>query len=292
MTPGGTGRGLVGPRGEVLAAASAPRAGGAAPEPVIDVDARTFEAEVLRRSLEVPVVVDLWAPWCGPCKTLSPLLERIAREAAGRFVLAKVNVDEVPDVAAAFGARSIPTVVAMVGGRPVDAFVGARPEREIRRWLDRVAPAHGAAAASSLDPEDLLGAGRLDEARTEWARRLEADPSDIEAIFGLARAAVLAGRPAEAEGFLRGLPPDRSEVPRAESVRAAVALAREDSPAGRALAAGDAAAACDLLLDGVRSAKGEARAAARERLVALLDVMGRKAPAAEAARERLARLLF
>ena len=102
---------------------------------VIDVTEATFQAEVVERSLRVPVIVDLWADWCGPCKQLSPVLERLAEAANGAWILAKVDVDANPRIAQLFGVQSIPTVVAVAGGQPVDAFAGAQPEPQVRQWI-------------------------------------------------------------------------------------------------------------------------------------------------------------
>ena len=103
---------------------------------MIDVTEATFQAEVVERSLRQLVVVDLWAEWCGPCKQLSPVLERMAGESGGAWVVAKVDVDANPRIAQLFGAQSIPTIVAIAGGQPVDAFSGALPEPEIRKWIN------------------------------------------------------------------------------------------------------------------------------------------------------------
>ncbi|MGH3840416.1 MAG: thioredoxin family protein, partial [Pseudonocardiaceae bacterium] len=102
---------------------------------VLDVTEQSFQTDVVDRSMQVPVVVDLWATWCGPCKQLSPVLERLAGAAGGAWVLAKVDVDANPRIAQLFGAQSIPTVIAIAGGQPIDAFAGARPEPEVKQWI-------------------------------------------------------------------------------------------------------------------------------------------------------------
>jgi putative thioredoxin len=123
---------------------------------VISVDAATFERDVLERSLSVPVVVDFWATWCGPCKTLGPLLEQRARDGAGRFLLAKVDVDRSPELAQAVRVQGIPTVIALAGGRLVDGFQGALPEPEIDAFLNRIAPPR-----ASIEEERLARARQL-----------------------------------------------------------------------------------------------------------------------------------
>src|SRR5205823_10009627 len=105
---------------------------------MIDVTDDTFEQDVLERSKQVPVVVDLWAPWCGPCRTLGPIIEQVIDEAAGRVALVKVNIDENPQIATAFGVQSIPLVVAVKDGQPIDAFLGAQPEQMVRQFVDRL----------------------------------------------------------------------------------------------------------------------------------------------------------
>jgi putative thioredoxin len=140
---------------------------------VIDVTEADFQAEVLERSLEVPVLLDCWAPWCGPCRSLGPVLEKLAGAYGGRFVLAKINTDEAPNLSAALRIRSIPLVVLFVGGRPVDQFLGALPEGQVREFLDKhlgaAAPDDGAEPEPEFGPLDeaamLIEEGALDEAR-------------------------------------------------------------------------------------------------------------------------------
>jgi putative thioredoxin len=149
---------------------------------MIDVTVSSFEAEVIAASSEVPVLVDFWAPWCGPCKTLGPILEKLETDYAGRFKLVKIDSDQEQQLAAMFGVRSIPTVVLMMDGRPVDGFMGALPESQVRAFLDKHLPpaeqAQEDAAADTLDAGDALQ--RLQDA-------VVADPANDDARFGLVK---------------------------------------------------------------------------------------------------------
>jgi putative thioredoxin len=149
---------------------------------VIDITEAEFQAEVLERSLEVPVLLDCWAPWCGPCRSLGPVLEKLATAYGGRFILAKINTDEAPQLSAALRIRSIPLVVLFVGGRPVDQFLGALPEGKVREFLDQHLPPVEETPAADAEPEFgpldeaamLIEEGALDEARAI----LDATPPD------------------------------------------------------------------------------------------------------------------
>lgn len=170
---------------------------------VIEVTDQTFEEEVLQRSMEVPVVLDLWAPWCGPCRALGPALEALAEEGGGAWVLAKLNVDENPAIAQALRVQSIPMVYAFVEGRAIDGFAGARPRQQIEAWLANFVPDEPPAAAAKpakkkpTTPLELayeaLGEGRIEEAQQVFSQLLGQEDTAVPARIGLAFAALATG---------------------------------------------------------------------------------------------------
>lgn len=149
---------------------------------MIDITTENFETEVIRASFSVPVLVDFWAHWCGPCKSLGPVLEKLETAYEGRFVLAKINSDDQQELAAAFGIRSIPTCVLMVGGKPVDGFMGALPEGKLREFLDKHLPGEEQlqAQADVEEAQEHLESGDLDSALARMAQALQADPANDE----------------------------------------------------------------------------------------------------------------
>jgi putative thioredoxin len=268
-----------------------PQAGGASPPGgggvvSIDVTEATFQTEVLERSLTTPVVIDLWAEWCGPCKQLSPVLEKLAVEYGGAWVLAKIDVDANQRLAAALRAQSIPMVVAVVGGQLLDAFVGVQPEAQIRQWLDAVLKAAGAEAPVADDPrlaeaDQALIMGDLDTAERAYQKILAESPADAAAEAGLAHV-----------GLAR----------RVEGVDPAAALRAADAAPGdidaqlRAadveVLSGSAEQAYQRLIGLVRRIAGEDRERVRLHLVSLFTVAGPDDPAVTSARRALASALF
>jgi putative thioredoxin len=277
------------PSGDVQAPGG-PAAGGGKSAPggvtIIDVTEATFQSEVLERSLTTPVVIDFWAEWCGPCKQLSPVLEKLAVEGGGSWVLAKVDVDANPRLAQAFRVQGIPMVFAVVGGQPVDAFTGVIPESQLRPWIDAVLNTAGAEVAATEDPtllaaDDALVAGNLDEAERAYQKILAERPADTAAEAGLAQVGLL--RRTE------GVEPDAALV---------AAAAAPDDVTAQGLAAdievitGQAERAYARLVDLVRRGAGEDREKARAHLISLFSVAAPDDPAVAAARRALANALF
>lgn len=270
---------------------------------VIDVGEADFQTEVLERSLQVPVVVDLWAEWCGPCKQLSPVLERLAEAGGGAWVLAKVDVDANPRIAQAFGAQSIPMVVAVVGGQPVDAFSGAQPEPQVRQWIaalldalrermPAIAEAEARAGVTPAEPveepedprftaaEDALERGDYPAAEAAYQEILNVEPGNEQAAAALAQVRFLA---------------------RAEAVDPSAVAAADAAPddVDAQLAAADAEVASDAaeaafarLVATAGRTGGDDRDRVREHLVGLFELFAPDDPRVTAARRALARVLF
>lgn len=199
---------------------------------------RAFKADVIDASLEAPVLVDFWAPWCGPCRSLSPNIEKVVNEKAGKIRLVKINIDENPSIAGQLGVQSIPAVFAFAGGRPVDAFLGNIPESEIRKFADKVisgAPA-GKPAAGSVEEQikeavtaakEALAAGDLNAAAQVFGMVLQHQPENADAIIGMARVYLKAGEPEQAQAVLDTLKEPQPKNEDYTSLVAALKLASE-----------------------------------------------------------------
>jgi putative thioredoxin len=197
------------------------------PPLIFDVTDATFEAEVLERSRQTPVLVDFWAPWCAPCRTLGPLLERLTQEHAGAFVLAKVNIDENPGLAGAFRVQSIPMVVGLRDGQLAGHFVGAQGENAVRDLIARLLPGPGDVLAD--EGAALLAAGKIAEAEAVFRQALDGDPRAASALIGLASVHAERGEDDAALALLERVEPGPA---RQEADRLAAAIRIRQSGAG------------------------------------------------------------
>jgi putative thioredoxin len=262
-------------------------AGPAATGPVvIDVTEATFQSEVLERSLTTPVVIDLWAEWCAPCKQLSPVLEKLAVEGRGAWILAKIDVDGNPRIAQALRVQGIPMIMVAVGGQLMEGFSGVLPEAQVRQFIDAVLKAGGVQVESAEDPrfaaaDEAMMAGDLDAAEQAFKKILGETPNDAAAEAGLAQV-----------GLMRRI---EGKVP------AKLLAAAEESPddvEAQTLAAdvemlsGEAEAAYSRLVALVKRTTGDEREAARKHLVSLFTLAGPDDPAVASARRALASALF
>jgi putative thioredoxin len=278
-----------------------------------DVGDADFEREVLERSDELPVVVDFWAPWCGPCRTLGPLLERIADEHAGAFVLAKVNVDEAPGLAQAFQVRSIPAVKAIRERALAGGFEGAQPESVVRRFVESILP--GEADLAAAEGEARAAAGDPAGAEAAWERALREDPRQPRALLGLARLRADAGDAEAALALLERIGPGTRYTEEADrlaailrtaagaqgadegELRRRVEAAPDDLAArlalGRLLAArGRHEDALEALLEVVRRDPAFEDGAARLAMLDVFTALGPEHPLTHEYRSALARTLF
>lgn len=302
----------------ILNLSGQPASGAAQGTAIKDTDSLGFNDDVVRASMTAPVIVDFWAPWCQPCKQLTPLLEKLVQETGGRVRLVKINIDTNQELAMQLRIQSVPTVYAFVGGRPVDAFVGAQPESKLRQFIDQLLRGSRSPVEGLFDEaQAALDAG---DARTAAARFIEVlreDPRHVKAIAGAIRARVALRDLTGARKLADGLPQDLATAPEVRAAITAIELAEETrkaagdladlerraaqeppDPAARydlALArygSGDSEAAVELLLDMVRRDREWNDAAARKQLLKIFDALGPSHPLTVASRRRLSSLLF
>ncbi|MEO1679162.1 MAG: thioredoxin [Pseudomonadota bacterium] len=282
----------------------------------------TFMADVVDMSMQVPVVVDFWATWCGPCKTLQPILEEAVRAAGGAVRMVKVDVDQNQQIAAQLRIQSIPTVYAFWQGQPVDGFQGNVPGSEIKAFIDRLIEASGGAApGGGLDEavaaaEQMLEEGAAVDAAQTFAAVLGEDPSHAAAYGGLVRAHLAMDEVDKAEALLDGAPDEIAETPEIEAARAQVDLARQAEKAGplaelssrvaaapddhqarfdlaTALhAAGQVEEAVDELLELFRRDREWDDGAAKTQLFKIFDALPAKDPVVLKGRRRLSSMIF
>jgi putative thioredoxin len=196
---------------------------------IIDVTSEAFNREVIERSSTVPVVVDFWADWCGPCRMLSPVLETLAREYDGKFVLAKVDIEHSPDVAAQFGVRSIPAVFGVRDGGVIDAFVGVQPEAVLRMWIDRLLPSEAESLAAQARMLELTDRGA---AADKYGQALALTPDLPQALIGLARIDLADGQIEDATARIAALERRGFLEPEAERLKAELTLRTQAEGAG------------------------------------------------------------
>lgn len=281
---------------------------------VIDVTEATFARDVLERSREVPVVVDFWAAWCGPCRVLGPVLERLAEEADGEWVLAKLDVDQAPTLSAQYGIQGIPAVKAFRDGRVVAQFVGAQPEPNVRRWLQTIAPTQ---TEQLLDQAaDFEDAGDWASASALYRQALALSPEDRVATLALGRALLFLGQSDEAVPLLERVADDVDLGGEARALLTQASLAHEAAAVGGEAGArarlaenpsdaealyGLAAAlvadenyrgALDTLLTLVRRNRRWRDDAARKTMLGLFDLLGDTDPLTQEYRSKLSQALF
>ena len=291
----------------------------AAGDLVKDVTTATFVADVIEMSKTVPVIVDFWATWCGPCKQLGPALEKVVREARGAVRMVKVDVDKNQELAAQLRVQSVPMVYAFKDGRPVDAFVGAQTESQLRAFVQRLAQGGGQASLADLVAEgkELLATGDFEMAAQVFQQVLAEDPAHAPAIAGLLRCLLAAGDSDSAKQMLAQLPPDVAR--HAEVAAVATAIELQESAAASAgqagelrrrlaenaddhqarfdlalayYAGGEPEIAVDELLELFRRDRAWDDGGARKQLVKLFDALGPTHPLTLSGRKRLSALLF
>jgi putative thioredoxin len=281
----------------------------------------TFMADVIDASHDATVVVDFWAPWCGPCKQLGPALEKAVREAKGAVRLVKVNIDENPELAQQMRIQSIPAVYAFKDGRPVDGFVGALPDSQVKQFITKLAASAGPAASPIAEAvalaKEAFAAGDLPRAANVFAQIVQHDPANVDALAGLARIAIAKKDFKQAHEMLAKIPADQGKHAEVIAARTGLELAEAGSKAAGAtdelkariardpkdhqarldlatalFAAGEREAAIDQLLDSVRRDREWNEQAARKQLVKFFEAIGLGDPLTVQSRKRLSSILF
>jgi putative thioredoxin len=285
---------------------------------VKEISEATFMEDVIEASKEVPVIVDFWAPWCGPCRTLGPALEAAVNAAGGKVKMVKINVDENQQVAGQLRVQSIPTVYAFHDGQPVDGFQGALPQSQVNQFVDKMVAlaTEGPLVAAIASAYEMLEAGALDDAAQTFAAIIEEDPNAAAAYAGLARVKIAEGHLDEAEAILNGAPAEISHSAEIDGAHAKIALARQAAEAGpvddlrakvaadpadhqarfdlaKALhASGDVQGAVDELLELFRRDREWNDGAAKAQLFTIFEALPANDPIGLAGRRKLSSLMF
>jgi putative thioredoxin len=293
---------------------------GAASEWIKDGSTATFMADVIEASMQTPVIVDFWAPWCGPCKQLGPALEKIVNEAKGAVRLVKINIDENQQLAQQMRIQSIPAVYAFKGGRPVDGFMGALPESQVRQFvtaLGGTAPGTEGLKETIAEAQQLLEQNQAEDAAALFSQVLEADPDNAEAYAGLAKAYLAQGDKDNAREILSNAPDTIKNAPQLAAVQSALDLAEAGAQATGNIgeladrvakdpkdhqarfdlalahyAAGAPDKAIDELLESIRRDRNWNEAAARTQLLKIFDALGPTHELTLGGRRRLSSILF
>lgn len=290
-----------------------------------DSDQNSFMADVIEASKEVPIIVDFWAPWCGPCKTLGPIIEKVVQNAGGAVRLVKIDVDKAPDISAQLQIQSIPAVYAFKNGQPVDGFQGALPESQVQAWVDALIQKHGGAidtgpspidealdaADAALAAEDIANAGSL------YAQVLNHEPDNVRALTGMIRAYLKAGKADKAREIADQASPEALKTDELTGAISALELAEagsavageidelrakvEADPADNqarfdfavaAFATNDPEGAIDALVEIIRRKRDWNEDAARTELLKIFEALGPTDPLTATGRRKLSSVLF
>lgn len=293
--------------------------GQAAPGDLIkDTDTAGFMADVIEASQTTPVVVDFWAPWCGPCKQLTPILERLVKQYAGKVKLVKINVDENQDLAQQFRVQSIPAVYGFKGGRPVDGFMGGLPESQVKQFIERLTGGGSALDEALAEAEALMKDGHNDQALAIYQDVLSQEPAHVKALGGALRCYMALNQDQLARDVIAKLPAQIKNTPDIQGVEAALDLKAATANTGNAevekleaqvaadpkdmqarldlamarFGAGDREKAVDDLLAMVKADRAWNEQAARKQLVKFFDAFGPTDPLTSSGRRRLSAILF
>jgi putative thioredoxin len=300
-----------------------PAPGGA--DVIKDSDQNNFMADVIDASREVPVIVDFWATWCGPCKTLGPIIEKVVTNAGGAVKLVKIDVDKAPDISAQLQIQSIPTIYAFKDGQPVDGFQGALPESQVQAWVDALIAKHGGGASAGPDPiaealdaaDAALAEGDIGNAGAIYAQVLNQDAENTRAMTGMIRAYLKAGQADKARAIADQASPEALKSDELAGAISALELAEAGSAvageidtlraqmeadpgdhqtrfdfAVAAFASSDTESAIDALVEIIRRKRDWNEDAARTELLKIFDALGPTDPITIAGRRKLSSVLF